>query len=92
MILNLIKIGMMMKLYSHIIELYCYNNQLQKLPDNLHNCQILNCSNNRLHKLPNNLHNCKVLYCNNNNFIIYFNNLEEYKQLWKFQRFYFSLK
>ena len=46
------------ELYSHIIELYCFNNQLQKLPDNLHNCQTLYCYNNQLQQLPDNLHNC----------------------------------
>ena len=47
-------------------SLYCSNNQLTKLPDNLNVNGSLYCNNNQLAKLPDNLSVNGSLYCRNN--------------------------
>jgi|UniRef100_A0A6C0H1A6 Leucine-rich repeat (LRR) protein len=55
---------------ENLIELYCDQNQLILLPDNLpKNLCILNCSFNKLKFLPNLPNNLEYLYCNNNNLL-----------------------
>jgi Leucine-rich repeat (LRR) protein len=44
-------------------KLFCGNEELEELPDNLQNVVYLRCENNPLTTLPNNLHNLQELYC-----------------------------
>ena len=55
-------------LYKNLKKLYCYNNQLTTLPENLPvSIEYLYCSNNQLTTLPENLPaSLEVLNCNNN--------------------------
>jgi hypothetical protein len=55
-------------LYKNLKKLYCYNNQLTTLPENLPvSLEVLGCNNNQLTTLPENFPvSLKYLHCNNN--------------------------
>jgi Leucine-rich repeat (LRR) protein len=53
-------------LYGALNYLYCADNQITELPDELRALEELNCSNNRLAKLPNTLTKLQWLSCGGN--------------------------